>query len=242
MIPFNLYPILDLDTCRKRNIEPDSLTGRWRDRGISFYQIRAKDISEERYLDLALSLKKKSPEMNIIANDFLVSALDRPDVFSGIHLGQEDFASLSEKSLLRLAAKSLEGEFLAGISTHNELQIDQALSDVMESRGENKRNAVRWDYLAIGPVAQTLSKPGGIDPVISEGKRKAIFQKITLAFEIFKEKSLPTPGVVLIGGLTPDIYRRICNDIVKINFIPIPAVISSAVDVKSLEVWMRITE
>jgi len=232
--PGAIYPILDLDTVERENIDPFSLVALWHSRSLRAYQLRAKRTTSAEYLALAVALKNHRPDMALLANDFVEEALANRSVFAGLHLGQEDLLQLSDPLRRKFALASQNG-FLSGLSTHNLEQIKTFFTRI-----NDKESSIRWGYLAIGPLFPTGSKPGGVDPVIDDVRRGEIF-----AYLAAKTKSGPFfPTVVLIGGLTPGNYGSIvfADFVSKYGFRPVPALISSALKKSELEAWNRLIE
>jgi thiamine-phosphate pyrophosphorylase len=106
--------------------------------GVDIVQLRMKDAPDEEVLDAARMFARACAE-----HDALFILNDRPDLVEsanadGVHLGQED--------LPVVAARELIGpERLIGLSTHTPEQID---------------GAVGADYIGVGPVHETPTKPG----------------------------------------------------------------------------------
>ena len=108
--------------------------------GVDVLQLREKEMDAGPLLHEAqgLAVASRSVGVPLFVND-------RPDVAvaagaSGVHVGQDDLPV----SAARRAAPGL----LVGWSTHSERQIDAAVS------GE------RPDYIAVGPLYETPTKPG----------------------------------------------------------------------------------
>ena len=237
-----LYPILDRDSCLKYNISMMDLPGMWVDSGIHFFQLRAKEISSQEYLDLSRSLKIRYPNAHIIANDFVALALDFPELFSGVHLGQEDFQNLDTDLSKKLAERcrnfdtsgysNLNEGFIAGLSTHDLGQVQS----VIETSSERSSDMPDWSYIAIGPMSPTNSKPTGSDPVLGEREREEIFQylgeKYIQANQEKKRKIKPNIFIVLIGGLTAARLDEILppDFITSCAFFPLVAVIGSGME------------
>lgn len=139
-----VYPILDIDTCRKLGLDPVTLPARWIDAGLTFFQLRFKNAAADEYLKLAERLRETYPSARLIANDYARIA-HRSGLFSMVHVGQED---VSELEYLRSAG------FPFGLSTHNLSQFKAALD-------------LPLAYTALGPMRPTASKPGGRDPVVT---------------------------------------------------------------------------
>ncbi|MDH5655024.1 MAG: thiamine phosphate synthase [Spirochaetia bacterium] len=238
-----IYPILDRDLCFRHSVEYVDILKLWQDFQIPYYQLRAKGLSENDYVDLAENLKERFPSFKILANDFLVSSLDRNDIFSGVHLGQEDLLLLSSGQIKMLADRCRDGTFIAGISTHNEIQVKKALSHLQDPAGDSEdKERICWSYIALGPVFKTSSKPGGKDPVISQKDRENIFHKIK-SFSVLENKN-DLPEIVLIGGLTAGSFQKLVYGNFKkdYGFFPVPSVIASAMDRESLVSWKSVLE
>lgn len=125
----------------------------WENCGLSYYQLRAKSMSALDYLRLAEKLRSLTPQMRLLANDFAKTALSHPDLFCGLHLGQEDLLGLSRadpKTRQRLYDLSHgSSNFVLGLSTHRPKEIRLAL---------RAQDAIAWDYIALGPCFTTSSK------------------------------------------------------------------------------------
>jgi len=75
---------------------------------------------------------------------------DRPDLAvaggaDGVHVGQDDMPVADARALLG-------DEMLIGLSTHSKAQIDAARESARAGSGA--------DYIAVGPVHETPTKPG----------------------------------------------------------------------------------
>jgi len=228
-----VYPILDRDVCLKRGVDILSPPLLWRSLGLRYFQLRAKGISPEEYLELAQTLKNSFPELLLLANDFARTALANRDVFAGLHLGQEDFAALSPElsAALRDIQNDPRGNFITGISTHDFNQFSSAATGRTASKG----SGYSWTYAALGPIAPTASKPGGTDPVLTPEKREEIFQYYA-KLEADTSKARDIPVMVLIGGLDevaayPYITKEFKN---QYGFSPVPAMIAASLSEASL--------
>lgn len=106
--------------------------------GVGIVQLRMKDAGEEEIVSAGRRFAAVCAERGA-----LLILNDRPDLVAavsadGVHVGQDDVAVAR--------ARALVGEDrLVGLSTHSPLQIDRAL-DV--------------DYIGVGPVNATPTKPG----------------------------------------------------------------------------------
>lgn len=108
--------------------------------GVDIVQLRDKTADDETLLAAADAFRRLCDR-----HGALLIVNDRPDLAlragaDGVHVGQDD----SDPS----AVRSLVGdELLVGISTHSPAQVDAALESPA-------------DYLGVGPVHETPTKPG----------------------------------------------------------------------------------
>lgn len=201
-----VYPILDIDTCRKHGIDPERLPESWLDLGLSAFQLRWKKADPEDYLVLARRLKERFTGAALIANDY--ADLARQPLFALVHIGQEDQASelpVIQREKIRF-----------GISTHSSVQMKSALA-------LNPLPA----YIALGPVRSTVSKPGGKDPVLSPDELERALDLYAAACASAHAES--APGLVLIGGIHAGNAEEIVAPISSRGFIPAVAVIQAAI-------------
>ncbi len=144
--------------------------------GVRLVQLRIKD-QPEAVLRAEIATSRAACEksgIQLIINDYWQLAIDEGCDF--VHLGQEDLAGAD------LAAIRRHGLRL-GVSTHDEAELDRALS-------------VAPDYVALGPVYPTILKamawaPQGVARVTD-----------------WKRRVGATP-LVAIGGLTPERGRLV---------------------------------
>ncbi len=115
--------------------------------GVDLVQLRDKRASDEALLEAAPSFRAACD-----AHGALFVLNDRPDLVEaceadGVHVGQDDVPVATARAAVGV-------ERLVGLSTHSTAQLDAA-------RGA--------DYLAVGPVHATPTKPGrpaaGLEPV-----------------------------------------------------------------------------
>lgn len=139
--------------------------------GVKLVQLRMKDVSE----DILREHIKRSKAVcekfgcQLIINDYWQIAIEEKCDF--IHLGQEDLADADLASIQKAGLK-------LGVSTHDSAELDKAL-------------AVKPDYVALGPVYETILKKMKWQP---QGVEKVTRWKSLVG-------DLP---LVAIGGLTPD--------------------------------------
>lgn len=123
------------------------------DGGVDLIQLRDKEASADRLLALAPTFRAAADRRGAL---FLIN--DRPDLVGpcaadGVHVGQEDTPVAEAR---RLAGP----EAIVGLSTHSAEQLRAA--HVADGEG-------RPDYISVGPIWATPTKPGrpaaGIDYV-----------------------------------------------------------------------------
>jgi thiamine-phosphate pyrophosphorylase len=175
-----LYPIVDLDTLAKRNLLPLVLAEAVLTARPPLLQLRAKHQSPRDVLALLAQLKPLCTRAGT-----LLFANDRPDLAllagaDGVHVGQDD--------LPLEAVRRLPGKLRVGVSTHDLVQLAEAL-------------ALRPDYVAFGPIFATVSKQGA-DPALG-------LEALRHAADTAKAAEIP---LVVIGGLTlehaPELARH----------------------------------
>ncbi len=108
--------------------------------GVDIFQLRAKEAADADVLAAAAAARELCD-----AAGALLIVNDRPDLAraagaDGVHVGQAD-ASVAQ------AREQAGGELLVGLSTHSPEQVDAG-------------HAARADYLGVGPVHATPTKPG----------------------------------------------------------------------------------
>lgn len=142
--------------------------------GVTAVQLREKNLSSREFLSRATHMQKIiPPPVAFIINDRIDIALACNA--DGVHLGQDDIP-------LSLARRILGEDKIIGASTHNMEQAKTA-----EAEGA--------DYLGIGPVFSTSTKPDALNPVGCEA-----------VSHIKKGVKIP---VVAIGGISPQNIREV---------------------------------
>jgi thiamine-phosphate pyrophosphorylase len=140
MLP-RLYPILDLDLCRERRLEPLAVLSAFLAGGARLLQLRDKTSGTAARLALADAVVARAH-----AAGALVIVNDRPDLArlagaDGVHVGQDD---LSVDEVRRIVGDAA----IVGVSTHDAAQIDAAAG-------------TRASYVAVGPIYGTATKDTG---------------------------------------------------------------------------------
>ena len=138
-------------------------------------QVRAKAFSDGALLALAREAVAAARPLGAL---LLVN--DRPDIAllaeaGGAHLGQEDLSP-------RDARRALPAGAILGLSTHEDRQVEEAAGEPV-------------DYVAIGPVFATRTKPDAHKVVGLEGVRSA--------------RARTRRPLVAIGGITAENARSV---------------------------------
>ncbi len=138
--------------------------------GIKVVQLRLKDVAPsetERQIKAAMAVCARN-KIQLIVNDYWETAIRLGADY--VHLGQEDLAG-ADLAAIRAAGIKF------GISTHSLEELDTAL-------------AAKPDYIALGPIYETLLKKMKWDP---QGLKR---------LGIWRSKiSVP---LIAIGGITPE--------------------------------------
>ena len=232
----------------------------WLERGLAFFQLRAKDRPARAYLAMAADLKARHPGARILANDFAALALSRRDIFSGLHLGQSDWRALAEplrKSLIARARENrlrpVDENFVLGYSTHNQDELRAALVawttvDGLTGTGDAAPVAdvavsvdmPLWSYVAIGPLRETGSKRAGLSPVLSDAERVECLRAFGLFLANLSKKSGEDsdtfPFLVGIGGIDAEnVVTLLGPGLTRV----IPAVIGAALRLDILDALIK---
>jgi thiamine-phosphate pyrophosphorylase len=134
--------------------------------GVRLMQYRHKHAPAGDLLKVSLDLAAELQPQGIT---FIVN--DRPDVAaianaSGVHVGQDDLGAA--------ATRTLVGDKIIGVSTHNLEQFEKAVDGTA-------------DYIAVGPIFATSSKANP-DPVVG--------------IELIRQvRALTSKPIVAIGGI-----------------------------------------
>lgn len=164
-----LYAIVDVEFCKSHGLHVLDFAREVCAARPACIQLRAKHTTSRDTLELLQGLVALAhpQEIQVYTNDRPdLAVLGRAD---GVHVGQNDLPV----SLVRTFAPSLR----VGISTHNELQLRQALEH-------------RPDYVAIGPIYCTLTKPNAEPSVGVDG--------LALAAQLARAAEIP---LIAIGGI-----------------------------------------
>jgi thiamine-phosphate pyrophosphorylase len=148
-----LYAVLDAGVAAARGWDVLDLARAFLDGGARLIQLRAKSSDLRTVLTLTESLVRLAEpvQARIIVND-------RADVArlagaAGVHVGQDDLEPADARAIVGDSG-------LVGLSTHTPEQVDAAAGAPV-------------DYVAIGPVFETLTKDTGYSAVGLERVRRA---------------------------------------------------------------------
>lgn len=143
MLP-RLYPIVDVDLCRERRLDPLTVLSAFIAGGARLIQLRDKSSASAARLALARQAVAgaHAAGARLIVNDRAdIATLADAD---GVHVGQDD---LSVDDVRRIVGESA----LVGVSTHDERQLAAAARTTAT-------------YIAVGPIYGTASKDTGYSP------------------------------------------------------------------------------
>ncbi|MBX7057552.1 MAG: thiamine phosphate synthase [Leptospirales bacterium] len=217
-----IYPLLDYDLCQRMSLRCEEVLQYWQRLGLSHYQLRAKSLSSDAYLDLARRCRQSAPALVMLANDYAALALDQPLLFGGVHLGQEDWQQLSADLRRRLLHPPCG--FLSGLSCHNFRQLQEALA------------YERWSYLALGPCFSLSGKPGATTPLLGQPGLSAALSGLRA---VRPPRRHPLPAIVFIGGIDAKRLSALLPEFKRGGFSPILAMIAAALPGGDLPLMRR---
>ncbi len=177
-----------VDTAYLHGRSPEFVAQQLCDGGSDIIQLRAKNSTPEEVRHMAEKILPitRCAKIPLVINDHLEIARELGAEFC--HLGQEDFFDVGYKSVSEL--KTENSKLKIGLSTHAPEQAVRAL-------------AAQPDYIAIGPVFATGTKPTA-KPVTLEYVRWAA-ANVTLPWFAIGGINLQTLDAVLAAGA-----KRIC--------------------------------
>jgi thiamine-phosphate pyrophosphorylase len=146
-----------VDTTYLQGRAPDVIAQQLCDGGADLIQLRAKTSTPDEIRQMAETILPVTRRANVglVINDYADIALETGAEFC--HLGQEDFFDAGHRSVIELW--NMERVLRIGLSTHSPTQAQRAL-------------AAGADYLAVGPIYATGTKPTA-EPVTPEYVRWA---------------------------------------------------------------------
>jgi thiamine-phosphate pyrophosphorylase len=177
------YPILDTATALRHGVPPVDAARAILDAGASILQFRHKTFySREAHAWLEqISELSRAAGATLVVND----RADLAVLFDAVlHLGQEDLPPSAARRITDSQTDSMTDSqpIYIGFSTHNEAQLRAAASEPI-------------DYLAIGPMFDTVSKQNP-DPVVGLD-------------ELRRLRPLAAKPLVAIGGITRTNARQV---------------------------------
>jgi thiamine-phosphate pyrophosphorylase len=177
-----------VDTAYLHGRAPELVAQQLCDGGSDLIQLRAKNSSPEEIRRMAerIVTVTKRANVGLVINDHPEIAREIGAEFC--HLGQEDFFDAGFKNVSEL--KTQNSELKIGLSTHSPEQAQRAL-------------AAGPDYIAIGPVFATGTKPGA-KPVTLDYVRWAA-ANVTIPWFAIGGISLENLSEILAAGA-----KRIC--------------------------------
>jgi len=185
--PIGVYAILDAGT-----MPPDDLPAAavaMAQAGVRVFQVRGKALPGGALVRLVAEVRDAlGPEPVLLVNDRVDVAAVTP--CDGVHLGDEDLPVTAARAILPAGA-------IVGVSTHSP---DDAATD----HGA--------DYIGVGPIFETSTKPTGRPTLGADGLRRAA-------------ERAPVP-VVAIGGIrtaeVPTLRRAGASGIAMIGALLVP--------------------
>ena len=177
-----------VDTAYLHGRAPELVAQQLCDGGSDLIQLRAKNLPPEEIRRMAEKILPVTRQANVglVINDHLEITRDLGAEFC--HLGQEDFFDSGHTRCSEV--RSQKSEVRIGLSTHSPEQAQRAL-------------AAGPDYIAIGPVFATGTKPGA-KPVTPDYVRWAAVN-VTVPWFAIGGINLKNLGDVLSAGAT-----RVC--------------------------------
>ena len=139
-----IYPIIDIDLCRMRGLDPERLVSECLAGGARLLQVRTKSAGGGAFLSVCRGAVAAAGPLGA-----LIIVNDRADIAamagaSGVHVGQTDLPPET--------AQAIAGpQRIVGLSTHTTEQVDEALAGPAR-------------YVAVGPVFRTATKDTGYEP------------------------------------------------------------------------------
>ena len=133
-----------VDTAYLNGRAPDMVAQQLCDGGSDLIQLRAKGISQDeirRMAEIIVPITKRAG-VGLVINDYPEIAREVGAEFC--HLGQEDYGELKRKNE---KGNISDGQIKLGLSTHSPYEAGEAIREGA-------------DYIAIGPVYATGTKPG----------------------------------------------------------------------------------
>ena len=170
-----------VDTAYLDGRSPKAMTEQLCEGGSDIIQLRAKERTEADVAELAESLSPitEAAGVHLVINDHPAVARSLPSPF--VHLGQEDFFDRGHRHVTDLFPD--QPRPLIGLSTHAPGQYRRAV-------------AAEADYVAVGPVYATATKPTAAP--------------VTLNYVRWAAQNIALPWFA-IGGIDPNNLEDVMN-------------------------------
>jgi thiamine-phosphate pyrophosphorylase len=177
---------LVIEAAAARDVVPAALRG-----GVDVVQLREKDAPDDELIAAGRALRIVCDE-----HGALLVVNDRPDLAlaceaDGVHVGQDD-------ETVSRVREVVGAELVIGLSTHSPSQVAAA------------ERAPEVDYLGVGPVYETATKPG-VEPVGLELVRHAAAHAQKPWFAIGGIDAVRVPAVAEAGAERVAVVRAIRN-------------------------------
>jgi thiamine-phosphate pyrophosphorylase len=177
---------LVIEAAAARDVVPAALRG-----GVDVVQLREKDAPDDEVVAAGRALRTVCDE-----HGALLVVNDRPDLAlacgaDGVHVGQDD-------ETVSRVREVVGAELVIGLSTHSPSQVAAA------------ERAPEVDYLGVGPVYETATKPG-VEPVGLELVRHAAAHAQKPWFAIGGIDADRVPAVAEAGAERVAVVRAIRN-------------------------------
>jgi thiamine-phosphate pyrophosphorylase len=177
---------LVIEAAAARDVVPAALRG-----GVDVVQLREKDAPDDELIAAGRALRVVCDE-----HGALLVVNDRPDLAlaceaDGVHVGQDD-------ETVSRVREVFGAELVIGLSTHSQSQVAAA------------ERAPEVDYLGVGPVYETATKPG-VEPVGLELVRHAAAHAQKPWFAIGGIDADRVPAVAEAGAERVAVVRAIRN-------------------------------
>ena len=171
--------------------------------GVTFLQLREKDLPKEEFLKLALEIKGVCKRYNVpfVINDDVDIALKSGA--DGVHVGQDDMAALKAREILGKDA-------IIGVSAHNLKEAEKAFSDGADYLGvgavfstSTKKDAEKVPFETLREICQKTGLPvvaiGGINSGNIEKLKGSGIKGVAVVSAIFASKDIEGASSQLLG-------------------------------------------
>jgi thiamine-phosphate pyrophosphorylase len=186
-----IYPIIDVDLCRHRGVDPPTFADACLRGGATLLQIRQKSGSSGAFLTLVREVvaRGRDWQATILVNDR--ADLARMGGADGVHVGQDD--------LPVAAVRRVSGDrAVVGLSTHTPRQVDEAIEQGV-------------DYVAVGPIFSTATKDTGYTARGLDLVRYAVDRRIPVV-AIGGITIENAPAVIAAGAITVAVISDLLSD------------------------------